>query len=50
MGIHTTFRFHFADEPEHCNWNEVCLRPTVTHPRFFDRKNTTIISWEVCNY
>ena len=30
LGTHSTFIIHFADNPEHFNWNAMCLRATAT--------------------
>ena len=30
LGTHSTFIIHFADNPEHFNWNATCLRATAT--------------------
>ena len=57
LGSHCTLRIHFADDPEHCNWNEVCLRVTnpllskKTFPNFHGRCATAICFhnlWKDC--
>ena len=30
LGTHSTFIIHFADNPEHLNWNAMCLTATAT--------------------
>ena len=30
LGTHSTFIIHFADNPEHFDWNAMCLRATAT--------------------